>query len=360
MQFRTRRMDPGDEPIVNDLFNELVKGTLPPRSLDVMRRIWHEGPGGPVLSWVAETRADHGGWRIVAHHGLCPVRYTLGDKDLVFAKTVNSFLLPEFRGKFLYLRFEKRCLAEAEELFDATYTLLSERAKLRASLHYDLNLRSLSLEKGLLRPSTLCRLLVRLAWRYPRFPAQRVVRAFRGAPPRSGAPLRLMEFDNRAATSSTFFATFWDEARLTAGLAPRRDAADLSWRFWKMPGARRTTLAHTWPDGVRGYCIIDHTNPLHFTLEDIFLARSRPEFLQQFLDAIFAWCRDQGALLLCFWTAAEGQPLDLMHIYRSNFGVSFSRRHPDGPLPRRLTQRGRERLGTEWPDCNVTSIIGPA
>jgi hypothetical protein len=353
-------MDRDDEPIVNDLFNGLVKGTLPPRPLDVMHRIWHEGPAGPVLSWVVETRETHGGWRIIAHHGLCPIRYTLGDKDLVFAKTVNSFLLPEFRGKFLYLRFEQRCLAQAEEFFDATYSLWSERARLRASLHYDLGLRSLSLERGLLSSGTLCRLLVRLAWHYPRLPAWRMAQVLGGARTRSLAPLRLVEFDSQAAMSSPFFATFWDEARLTAGLSPRRDAADLGWRFWKMPGARRTTLAHSWPEGVRGYCIIDHGNPLHFTLEDIFLTQPHPELLQQFLDSIFAWCADRGALMLRFWTAAEGQPLDLMPVYRGNFGVSFSRRYPDGPLPRRLTQRGRERLGTEWPACNVTSIIGPA
>jgi hypothetical protein len=55
MQFRTRRIEPGDEPIVNYLLNGLVKGTLPPRPLDVMRRIWHEGPGGPVLGFATTT-----------------------------------------------------------------------------------------------------------------------------------------------------------------------------------------------------------------------------------------------------------------------------------------------------------------
>jgi hypothetical protein len=358
MRFRTRRMESGDEGHVNDLFNRLVADTLAPRSLDVMRRIWYGGPAGPVRSWVAEARGANGEWRIIGHHGLCPVRYTLGEKDLIFAKTANSFLLPEFRGKFLYLRFEQRCLEEAEDLFDATYSLLPARARLRAALSYDVDLQSLSLEKGLRTPDVLSRLLVRLAWRYPRFPARQVAWVLGARSPRQ-LPLTLVEFDSEAATSSSFFASFWDEARLVAGLAPRRDIADLSWRFWKMPGARRTTLTYTWPGGIRGYCIIDHTKPLHFTLEDIFLTVPKPDLLQQFLDAIFAWCAGRGALMLAFWTAVGGQPLPLMKIYRRNFDDSLSRRHRDGPLARRLTSRGRERLGVEWPACNITSIVGP-
>ncbi len=360
MQFRTRRMESDDEAQVNDIFNMLVAGTLAPRSLDVMRRIWHDGPAGPVRSWVVETHTENEKWRLIGHHGLCPVRYTAGDKDLIFAKTVNSFLLPEFRDKFLYLRFEQRCLAEVEDLFDATYSLWPARARLRAALRYDVDLLSLSLERGLQASDILSRLLVRIAWRYAHFPARQMTQLLGYVRPSRKSPLTLVEFDAEAAISSSFFAGFWDEARLTAGLAPRRDVADLSWRFWKMPGAHRTTLTYTWPNGVRGYCIINHTRPFHFTLEDIFLAMPLPDLLQQFLDAIFAWCAKRGALMLVFWTAAGGQTVSLMKVYRHNFGVSLSRRHRDGPVARRLTSRGRERLGADWPACNITSIVGPA
>jgi hypothetical protein len=360
MRFRTRQMEPGDESQVNDTFNMLVAGTLAPRSLDVMRRIWHDGPAGPVRSWIVETQTEDGKWRLIGHHGLCPIRYTAGDKDLIFAKTVNSFLLPEFRGKFLYLRFEQRCLAEAEDFLDATYSLLPARARLRAKLQYDVNLQALSLERGLQAPDILSRLLVRMAWRYVRFPARQLAQLLVYAQPSRKSPLALEEFDTEAAISSSFFASFWGEARLTAGLAPRRDIADLSWRFWKMPGAHRTTLAYTWPNGVRGYCIINHTRPFHFTLEDIFLAAPLPNLLQQFLDAIFAWCARRGALMLAFWTAVGGQPLPLMAVYQRNFGISLSRCHRDGPVARRLTSRGQERIGPGWPACNITSIVGPA
>src|SRR6185312_13782071 len=130
------------------------------RSLEEMQRIWWGGPGGPVKSWIVEAD-DGAGWRLAGHHGLCPVRFTFGKRDLLFAKTVNSFLLPEFCNRFVYLRFEQRCLAEVEHEFDATYTLTGFAVLLRRALGYDTATVELDFEQGLRSPGLVSRLLMR-------------------------------------------------------------------------------------------------------------------------------------------------------------------------------------------------------
>ncbi len=357
-QFRTRRMEYADEAEFNEIYNGLlIAEKMTPRPLDVMRRIWHAGPGGPVHSWIVEAKTGSGNWKIVAHHGLCPIRYTMGDRDFLFAKTVNSFLIPEYRNKFLYLRFEKRCLAEVENLFDATFTLAAAVTHMRAALGYETDIRELDLERGLQPFEIVSRMLIRLAGRYPMTIAPL---ARRWSNWRTHHPvLVLNELDSGAAIFSPFFQNFWSQTRAMAGLAPRRDAADLAWRFWDMPG-ERTTLIHEGREGVQAYCILRRANSFHFLLEDIFLSRPEPGLLLSFLKSIFTWCGRSGGLMISFMTTIDGQPPVMLEVYRRNMGISLSRHYRDNHMSRRLTARGRERLGPTWPPCNVTPMVAMA
>lgn len=351
-RFRTRHMTPDDAPVLNGVYNNLQ--VAPFRPLEEMRQIWFGGPGGPVKSWIVE--ADSGaGWQLVGHHGLCPVRFTLGERDLLFAKTVNSFLLPDFRNRFVYLRFEQRCLAEVEREFDATYTLAQYAVRMRAALGYDTSTLELDLERGLRRPEVIARLLMRQVWR---FPCIRTFCTWHALPGRKSS-LALTELDNAAAKSSRFFADFWDEARSTAGLAPRRDAADLAWRFWDRPG-RRTTLTHTWLCGTRGYGIVNTSDGLHFTLEDISLSTPRPDLLETLLDSILSWCADRHGLMLSFMTTVESQSPQMLAAFRKQLRGSLSRRHRQQHVSRRLTALGRERIGETWPPMNITPMAAIA
>jgi hypothetical protein len=355
-RFRTRRMEPGDAPVFNDAYNSL--GVAPFRALEEMQRLWHGGPGGPVKSWIVEAD-DGAGWRLAGHHGLCPVRFTLGGQDLLFAKTVNSFLLPEFRNRFVYLRFEQRCLAEVEREFDATYTLAELAVKMRGALGYDTAILELDFEQGLRAPALLSRLAMRLAWRSKYIKSRIGPLWSRLAPARRNPGLALTAMNNAAARHSHFFAGFWDQARLSAGLAPRRDAADLAWRFWDAPGGR-TTLTAAWPCGTRGYGIVSSNDGLHFALEDIFVSAPRPDLLQALLDAILAWCADKGGWMLSFMTTADSQPPQMLAVYRHLMGESISTRYRGQHVSRRLTQLGRERIGPHWPPLNITAIAAIA
>jgi hypothetical protein len=358
-RFRIRRMEPADEAPFNDIYNRLVAGRRSQRSIEVMRHIWHDGPGGPVRSWIAEAQTNSGEWKIVAHHGLCPIRYTMAAEEFIFAKTVNSFLLPEFSDKFLYLRFEQRCLAEVEGAFDATYTLTPKAARMRAALGYDTSILELDYERGLQPVEIASRILIRLANRYAGSRIPEAARQWGVFFSRGDSKIRLEEMNAAAALSSPFFDDFWPEARLSAGLAPRRDAADLAWRFWNMPW-HYTTLTYTWPDATRAYGVIHQGAPLHFALEDICISRPRPELLREFLEGIFAWSRRKGALMVSFMTTSDGHPAEMLKIYQNSMSKSLSRKYRDSHMSRRLTVRGRQRLGDIWPPCNVTPIIAMA
>jgi hypothetical protein len=351
-RFRTRRMTSDDAPALNDAYNSL--GVAPFRSLEEMQQIWRGGPGGPMKSWVVE--ADDGtGWQLIGHHGLCPVRFTLGSRNLLFAKTVNSFLLPDFRNRFVYLRFEQCCLAEVEREFDATYTLAQYAVRMRAALGYDTGTLEMDFEQGLRVPAILPRLLMRLVWRFPRI---RTLRPWRVLPGRKSS-LALTEMDGATARNSRFFADFWNEARTAAGLAPRRDTGDLAWRFWDRPG-RRTTLTHIWPCGTRGYGIVCTSDGLHFTLEDIFLSAPRPDLLEALLVSLLSWCADKGGLMLSFMTTAESQSPQMLAACRKHLSASLSRHHRGQHVSRRLTALGRERIGESWPPMNITPMAAVA
>ena len=351
-RFRTRRMEVSDASALNDAYNSLK--AAPFRPLEEMQRIWRGGPGGPVKSWIVEANSG-AGWQLIGHHGLCPVRFTLGERDLLFAKTINSFLLPDFRSRFVYLRFEQRCLAEIEREFDATYTLVDFAARMRAALGYETSTAELDFEQGLRVPGMLSRLLMRLVWRLPNIGG---LHPWQFLPARKSR-LALTELDGVAAKSARFFTDFWDQARMNAGLAPRRDAADLAWRFWDAPRPR-TTLTCAWPCGTRGYGIVSTRDGLHFVLEDIFLSAPHPKLLEALLDAILSWCADRRGLMLSFMTTAESQPPPMLASLRRKLGNSFSRHHREQHVSRRLTILGRERIGESWPPMNITPLAAVA
>jgi hypothetical protein len=355
-RFRTRRMERADDVTINTIFNTFP--TVAQRTLATMRRVWYEGPAGPVLSWIIEAE-EEGVWRLIGHHGLCPIRYTMGANDLIIAKTVNTFLLPEYLGKFVYPRFEQRCFAEVQDSIDASFSVAPKATRLRLALGYKADIRMVHLERGLQPAAFLPRILARLAGRYPRSPLPSMAR-LSSAMPRSRSRLLLEALSPDAAPLSPFFFDFWDAARGDAGLAPRRDIADLQWRFWNDGQKQRTTLTYSWPSGARAYAIVKHSNAFIYDLEDIFLSVPRADLLQQFLDAIFAWSADRGALMLLFWTSEDGQPPELLEVYRRNMSPSLTPRFRDNYMARRMTRHGISRIGEEWPRCNFTIFATPA
>jgi hypothetical protein len=360
--FRTRRLEVGDEPELNTAFNRFVsdKDWLQQRSLDRMRWVWHQAPGGPADSWIIEAQ-NSTGWKIIGHHALCPVRFTLGDEDWLCAKAMNSFLLPEFRDKFLYLRFEQQCLSEADARFDATYSVATGSARLRKAFGYENYATWIDLERGFQPLHLIYRTIAHVRGRHSyhvRGGLLHRLASISSVPVRK-SPLELKEYAPAEAASSSFFADFWDEARLGAGMSPRRDAADLEWRFWKRPAPAVSTLTYSWPEGGRAYFIVDTaTNPAIYALVDFFITPANSQRLECVLDALFAWCARQGALALGFSTTTKGLPPPLLEVFLSKMKPFALRRYgPPLELPRRLAPLGQARNNSVLPDWNTTPFL---
>lgn len=362
-QLRTRRFETGDEYKLSRLMAASRTRFRRPRSPELTRWLWHQAPGGPADSWLIEAKDASADWKIVGHHGLCPVRFTLGDQDLLCAKTFNTFLLPEFRTKFLYLRFEQECLRQAETRFDATYSSAPGTARLRKALGYATVSTWVHMVRGVQTPDALSRLVGLLARNYP-FPQWNVLAravAQVSAPSDRKSSLKLLEYDSSEAARAPFFANFWEEARVHAGMSPRRDRADLSWRFWRRPDSTYITLVYSWEGGARAYCVVNTTRPCAYCLEDIFVTPFLPELLEAFLDALFVWCAGRGSLLLSFFTTTDGQPAELLRVFQRHMHSHPLRRfRRPGEMPRRFSSRASLCGGEQALPWNVTNLLAPA
>jgi hypothetical protein len=364
-RLRSRRFEARDEAGVNDLFNRTVfrlwTGKAP-RSLQLLRWLWYHAPGGPVDSWIVEAEHGDGSWRIAGHHALCPMRFTLGGEDLLCAKTANSILLPEYRSKFLYLRFEKECLDEAGDRFDATYSLAPGTTRLRKALGYQGAGTGVRMVRGLQACDSLSRLFGHFANRYPRrtWGALARVMAAVSEPEQRSVRLKLQEYTPEEAMQSPFFSQFWQEARLSAGMSARRDLPDLAWRFWKRPDSTYATLIHEGECGSRGYCIVNTTNPCSFHLEDIFFFPPRTDALDAFLTSLFQWSARRGALLLLFSTTTDGQPSGFLDVFARRMRPHpLQHFRPPHELPRRFSSGVRAKFGAGISRWNATALLAP-
>lgn len=360
-RLRTRRFSVGDEAALNDVYLHFVSDRWPnaARSLPLMRWLWYESPAGPADSWLVEAENADGSWRIVGHHGLCPMRFTLGDVDLVCGKTTNTFLMPEFRSEFVYLRFEQQCLAEVRSKYDITYSNAPGVTRLRQALGYVKHDSWIELEHGSARFDLATRGVMRLVQHRRHAPWTQLARAWRTIALQTARrpPFSLVEYSPDEAAASAFFSDFWPQARGEAGLSPRRDVADLSWRYWKRPGARVATLVHTWASGARAFALVDVAYPYNFSLLDFFVTPMRADLLDAFLDALFCWSLQRGALTLRFGTTASGQPAHFMDVFRKRMRPHpMSRWRAPSDFVYRVSPAGHA-AGLKIPAWNVTDFV---
>ncbi|HEY2473017.1 MAG TPA: hypothetical protein VGI45_34870 [Terracidiphilus sp.] len=318
-EFRTRRLDRAGENDLNECWLQFRRRKEPhfKRSLELMRWLWHEGPGGPVESWIIEAREAGGDWKIVGHHGLCPVRFTFGSRDLLVAKTMNTFLLPEYRSKFLYLRFEQNCLQQYHSRYDAVCSLGGRGIhRLRQGFGYTGPSNWIEFERGSQHLDAVTRVIARGALRIPEAAAERLARQWLPmVSSRIKPAFEWTEFNSVEARQSDFFQDFWNQARSCAGMAPRREVADLTWRYWNRPDGNVATLVHSWSSGAKAYCAIERLNPFLYLLSDIYVTPPNPALLSEVLESLFHWCARRGVLRLAFFTTTEGQPRELLEVF---------------------------------------------
>ena len=127
-QYSCRRFRSGDEQVINDLYHA-VTGRF--RSIEEYRWQWLSAPAGPGEICLIECEGPRGDVQLIGHHGIMPLRFSIGEHNLVLGKTENTMVHPEFRSKILYPRYEQKFLREYEGRYDALFSTMGPPAALR-------------------------------------------------------------------------------------------------------------------------------------------------------------------------------------------------------------------------------------
>lgn len=310
--------------------------------------------------WLIEATHDDGRVELIGHHGIMPLRFTWADRDLLFGKTENTMVLPEYRRKILYPRFEKMFAEKYEGRFDALFSTTGPKAAIRqrAALGYVADEGWINFERanGLLGP------LTQLATRVPALsPGLRWMAKLRPLT-RSRPSMKLSLLSAAEATTAPFFQDYWKKARLDAGIAPRRDAEDLNWRYWSNPYGCHVAVVMAALGGEQGYAVVDVSTPAVAKIVDFSFARADEQLLSTALADLNGLLKKEfGAKMVSYATTTDGQPAGMGSVFRKFFSPSVfermkSRNREPSFMPRKITARG---LGIALPghEWGITPIV---
>ncbi|MCT7655663.1 GNAT family N-acetyltransferase [Oceanimonas sp. NS1] len=92
-----RRYKPGDEVAINELYFKVTGRRRTPAQYSWQ---WLEAPEGVGEIWLIEATDEHGNTKLIGHHGIMPLAFTNKETELLFGKTENTMVLPEYRKRF--------------------------------------------------------------------------------------------------------------------------------------------------------------------------------------------------------------------------------------------------------------------
>jgi len=333
---------------------------------------WLSAPAGRGEMWLIETDSSDGSPLIIGHHGLMPLFFSDGNTDLIAGKTENTMVHPGYRKKLLYPKFEKRFLEEYRSRFDILFSTFGPPAALRQrrALGYTADRRWRHIEIAL-SPLAMVGLLASLATATETSSFKRTLAASGlrvGARAVSGlARFRhrigpsLREKNGGCAESSAFFASFWETARSSYPIAPRRNREDLEWRFWANPNVHTRTVFTPDASSVQGYAVITEIDRFHYRLDDIAVLPNELRAFAALINSVCDWCASQGAQVLSFMTTDDpsgpGAAVDSVELPRIEtlWPLKKLRAATGQPMLRHATGRDGRNVSTD--DWYVTPFV---
>ena len=269
-KYSYRPYQPGDESAINELY---FKVTGRRRTAAQFAWQWLNAPQGQGDMWLIEATDDSGNVKLIGHHGVMPVAFSDGDTDLIFGKTENTMVLPEYRRKILYPRFEKKFIKIYSDRYDALFSTMGPAAAIRqrkamgyefpAEWRTDRCCASLYSE-FLFIASTVKNKL------FPGFSSNANYSVPFGKKEKSYRVLLRNGFlSSKEASNAGFFDEFWNQAKANFSVSPSRRKENLVWRFWENPYKDHLTLIIDERE-LRGYCVISLTprHNLEVSLDD--------------------------------------------------------------------------------------------
>lgn len=350
--YRYRRFRDGDAASINGLYEEITGRR---RTVSQFEWQWLKAPGGIAEIWLIEAMVANREPKLIGHHGIMPIRFTNGKDDLLFGKTENTMVLPDYRSRILYPRFEKRFAAEYEGRFDALFSTTGppEAIRQRRALGYRFSA-TWTRARFPTSKAAIARLLFGAALHRVFGFRARAAEAGRVADnvikvARAGTPRSLRALSDDEAAKDDFFAVFWPRYRSRYGLTPRRDREDLNWRFWSNPYSRHITLVSDGTADDMGYVIIKRSKTARRSvlIEDIVPGDPDESGFARLLESALSWMRENGIAWADFSTTTDsGVAANLAgamsprNIYNDRL-LSRFRKDSIAQMPRKITANGR-------------------
>jgi hypothetical protein len=291
-----------------------------------------------------------------------PVRFTWGEKDLLFGKTENTMVLPEYRRKILYPRFEKKFAAAYEARYHALFSTMGPPAAIRQrkALGYTATESWLYLERASRAWGSVAFALSRSRSRFGKRILQAIARPVR----RMRLPEGVQILTPGEAKDEVFFDSYWSRARENWGIAPRRDKEDLSWRYWDNPYSPHYALIVRHPRLGDALMVIEAHGPGTVSIEDISMQRPSSELLNFAIEAGLDAVRKRfGAKLITALVTSDAFPGKMMPVIAAHFRPSWLSRFRKMEsisrlrlMPRKITPLGQS-IGLEPAPWNVTLIV---
>jgi len=352
----------GDENSINDLYAKIT-GRI--RSKAAYFWQWQNAPGGKGEVWVIEAELPNGQKMLIGHHGIMPVRFSYGQDDLLFGKTENTFVHPDFRSKILYPRFERRFAYHYENRFHALFSTLGPRAAIRqrqAQGYVSEHLWKTYIW-GLRPLSDIYYLISYYSKRYNKSAEMFIPVVKNESDSYTRLPgINIRCYNDHDALFIDFFRTFWSSVKRSYPVTPSRYHEDLKWRFWDNPYISYQSLILDSELYGSAMAVISNTVPGTIRVDDFIVEHPKSKSFRLLFEALITWARMHGAYRVIFTTTSDSVDWVGHESLQLQPNFSFARRiydifaKSDVRMPRKICTNGQV-FGITCSNWFVTSMI---
>jgi len=296
MRFSYRQYQDGDASAINDLYFQ-VTGRR--RTVEQHAWQWLSSPAGDSEMWLIECELSDGSRKLIGHHGVMPELFTFRGKQVRVGKTENTMVLPEYRDKILYPRFEKKFLENYEGKFHALFSTMgpAPAIRLRKALGYVAPYRWINMYFGKEPFISLHLAMSRLSTSSHNLSKLLVASA-------SVAIDTARIFVLKGNGQDFDFDSYWSTVSPQYGLTPARTRNNMNWRFWTNPYHQYVTLKIVCPSHGTGIGVLSTRGSKIVCLDDVFC--QNPEQIQIFIEIICRWVKKvAGNKTIVFVTTSD-------------------------------------------------------
>lgn len=345
IQYSHRQYRPGDEDAINTLYFRVTGRT---RTREQWAWQWLQAPAGAGDMWLIEATHPDGRVELIGHHGIMPIRFTSGDNDLLFGKTENTMVLPEYRQKILYPRFERRFAKEYETRYHALFSTMGPAAAIRQrkAMGYTAENHWLNLEHAYWPWGSFVR-----AAQHPRLAKlQKLANLLFQPNFNKHMPEGVVLLTAKEAREDEFLKSYWNNARKNWGVSPSRAAEDLAWRYWDNPYSARYAVIVRHPSVGSALIIIEHSAPGVAKIEDFSTEKPCSKALVKAIELAMLAVKNRlnVRVITCGLTSdtLTVQELAALHkVFRSSLiSKLYQKFRPSAQsfMPRKVTEKGLE------------------